>query len=639
MPIRIATGHANTCVLRVGGAVSCWGSGQTDDDTARVQPPHAIAGLPPAREIALGEDACIITNDGDVVCGFLHGAPRRIENVSAASALFMSPIEACAVHGDGAVSCWGLPSRSERARGQEFGPATALNGLGAAWQVVSTVSGPCIVSDDRRRLQCSSRFGAKGTVRRHARIDAIAADLTEVCVATGEEILCTTRPPRRVERLGAIVQLAMSETSLCGRTAEGEVFCFRQPPRERGTARATEAEATFSIVDVPRSAGVSIGPSHACSLSVSGEVHCWGSSRLVSGKETSYVGPTLLRLRDFDELALDGAQTCALVDGRVQCADVRLAGCGRGTFIERKASVWATAGREAWSHAHVVGSYYGSCVASQRTRPAPRASDGLERRDFLTCLESSESFESVMRLPDGTFAGAADIVLDTELGCILERDGSVACFALPPLEARAKLPNRSAPVLSTEIAPLKLVPIAPLPKATRLLSSRGTFCIVTGTGDVHCWDGMRSPASGLRSGVTAFVKTVDSSCEIDRRGEVACRYGGGGSEHVDGIRNARALVAGEEHFCALDGVGKVYCWGSDEGGVLRAVRAQGDWRVAMPIALPGEARELISGPSQVCARLTRGPWMCWGENHSGSLGVGVPTCTETPVRVELDRPR
>lgn len=51
--------------------------------------------------------------------------------------------------------------------------------------------------------------------------------------------------------------------------------------------------------------------------------------------------------------------------------------------------------------------------------------------------------------------------------------------------------------------------------------------------------------------------------------------------------------------------------------------------------LSGPANELVRGDYRMCARLTRGPVLCWGENYGGELGVGVPPCAQTPIRVEV----
>jgi len=666
---RVAAGEANTCVIRQGGEIWCWGSYDAkvegdSDPVSRVQRPHRISGMPPAREIAMSDDACAIALDGEVYCGWLHGQPQTIVGASGATALVMAPLQACAVLADGDVVCWQSPHSTSgygaRDRVEEWTPAVRVVGLSSAHEFGASVGDLCIITADRAAVRCQSPFAPALTWGlERPRFDAIAASIEEVCVAAGSEILCTKiwrtagKPdPRPTPGIGHVVQLGVNGWSLCGRNAEGQVFCYegkRRAPQSY-LERLSDANrvASFRMIDVPPSADLSVGGAHACSVSTAGDVHCWGAGPGVSGEPSAYIPPTRLQLQRFDELDLKGDQTCAIVDGRVFCVN-KGRDCPTGRFEERSASAWSGRGDLGkWTHLHVTGSYYASCIASRRERPA-RSSEakrstttGAERADLLTCLGTSSKREILLRLPNGTWDRTAQLVIDVDFGCIRTHDGAVECFELPALEERHISPVHPAVALDLDPPAVPLVPVVMQRPAAALTVGHDVLCTTSRAGEVHCWRGPAEPQPGppRTRGASEFAKGDALECQIDGRGDVACRYGERELEAIVGIQRARSLVAGEDHACALDQLGRVYCWGRDERHVLREVRDPGNareaWKVASLVDLPGEARELFGGRHQTCARLVRGAVMCWGANFGGGLGVGISGCIERPIRVRLE---
>jgi alpha-tubulin suppressor-like RCC1 family protein len=93
------------------------------------------------------------------------------------------------------------------------------------------------------------------------------------------------------------------------------------------------------------------------------------------------------------------------------------------------------------------------------------------------------------------------------------------------------------------------------------------------------------------------------------------------------------VAAGNAHTCALRaGANSVYCWGKNDKGQL------GDGsgitqREPVKVALPGAAVLLTSGEDHACAALVDGGVYCWGRNDFGQLGDGSQTNRPTPVRV------
>jgi len=96
-------------------------------------------------------------------------------------------------------------------------------------------------------------------------------------------------------------------------------------------------------------------------------------------------------------------------------------------------------------------------------------------------------------------------------------------------------------------------------------------------------------------------------------------------------RSATALVAGDQHTCALLDDGSVKCWGQNDVGQLGignpANRGDepgemGDDLPAVDLGTGRSAQSLAAGYQHTCALLDDDSVKCWGENGDGQLGLG-----------------
>ena len=127
------------------------------------------------------------------------------------------------------------------------------------------------------------------------------------------------------------------------------------------------------------------------------------------------------------------------------------------------------------------------------------------------------------------------------------------------------------------------------------------------------------------------------------------------------VAEARAVVAGSQHTCAIVAGGRVLCWGSNDRGQLGADPSESDETCAgrrpivcrtYPAAVEGleNVAELALGGAHSCARTEAGEVYCWGSNDAAQLGLAdeapVSTCqslgrpcSPTPRRVAVGRAR
>jgi alpha-tubulin suppressor-like RCC1 family protein len=110
---------------------------------------------------------------------------------------------------------------------------------------------------------------------------------------------------------------------------------------------------------------------------------------------------------------------------------------------------------------------------------------------------------------------------------------------------------------------------------------------------------------------------------------------------VVGLEAARAIGVGYAHACAIDKLGRAWCWGNNQGGQL-GHPATDEWQEpAVVPGLEGIAFSQIGGGSgHTCGRSEAGDVYCWGLNDQGQCGVEpsgsqVITPNKTPVVGEV----
>ncbi len=101
-----------------------------------------------------------------------------------------------------------------------------------------------------------------------------------------------------------------------------------------------------------------------------------------------------------------------------------------------------------------------------------------------------------------------------------------------------------------------------------------------------------------------------------------------------GIRFVRLSAAGE-HTCALDDLGRAYCWGHGGYGALGTGNSD-DQRAPAAAAAGKFFVDITGGELHTCALDSQGRAFCWGNNEDGEGGNGLPSEQEnSPVQVQL----
>ena len=124
-------------------------------------------------------------------------------------------------------------------------------------------------------------------------------------------------------------------------------------------------------------------------------------------------------------------------------------------------------------------------------------------------------------------------------------------------------------------------------------------CAVKKTGTVQCW------------GNNSFGQTGESiqatNVKISSWREIA------------NFKNIKSVSLGENHSCALNNSGEVFCWGDNSEGQLASNTIE---ESSIPIQIPhlSKITMISSGNNHTCALHLKGEVFCWGDNRSGQIG-------------------
>lgn len=197
------------------------------------------------------------------------------------------------------------------------------------------------------------------------------------------------------------------------------------------------------------------------------------------------------------------------------------------------------------------------------------------------------------------------------------------------------------------------------PEISHISSYGDLTCMTAISGEVWCWG--KNTNSSLGTGrendnaTPHKVYEISDSKKVEVGDQFACSLGGTGTircwgkndlgqtgnasrdfkdvyfpEYAALANNNVDLSLGEKHGCALNSLGEVWCWGSNEFGQLGDVTRPNSSLVqtiaftSIPrkIQLPARIKSIDSGSFHTCAISEDSFLYCWGANFVGQLGIG-----------------
>jgi alpha-tubulin suppressor-like RCC1 family protein len=364
----------------------------------------------------------------------------------------------------------------------------------------------------------------------------------------------------------------------------------------------------------------------------------------------------------FASVSAGGQHTCAISGSMAFCWGVNLNGeLGRpgsttdtcGGIVCRKTPTTVEGGLSFASvsrgSAHTCGTTTGDAAFCWGFNSSGQLGDG-----------STISATQPVAVGGGHLFGP--VAIGDEHSCAIRNDGETVCWGKNDLGqfGDASTDNATSPTL-----------VSGSHAFVALTAGISHSCGLTGAGDVYCWGrndigqlgastsetcgGMScSTTPVLVSGGYTFAAVSAGShhtCGVASGGDVYCwgynslgQLGTATVEMCSGFPCSSAPIAvatalqfnsvsaGDQHTCAVDGVGAAHCWGSNVVGQLGSGSTTSS-TVPIPVSGGLSFSAVSAGGSHTCGLAVGGVLYCWGQNGNGQLGIGSTDDQLEPQRV------
>ena len=337
-------------------------------------------------------------------------------------------------------------------------------------------------------------------------------------------------PPFAAASEFSISAISAGDDYTCALRTDGKVMCWgNNLEHQLGSAVAGSKSANPVVVpDLADAVSVSAGNKHACALTRTGGVTCWGansSGQLGSPPGNRATGPVVVRpLPEASAVVAGGAHTCVILrDKTVRC-------WGNG--------VWGQLGNGARNDSYQPVAPIGLAGIARIWAGGDRTCS-ITDKGVLKCWGGAPDALIPKDVRGGGGASALAIGR-TGYICMAMKPGGVRCWGGGSQSPNFPGSGREVPVR-----------MPGLTGATALGIGNPHACVLT-AGRVSCFG--RNPFGVLGDGG-----------QKDRKAPVA----------VEALSSVRLLAVGEMHACSVVGPSEVSCWGRNSYGECGIDPSQG----------------------------------------------------------------
>ena len=378
-----------------------------------------------------------------------------------------------------------------------------------------------------------------------------------------------------VRTLG-IKQVAVGMSHACALTDTGEVYCWGDNTfGQLGNSDATVASSSVPLkVANLQALYITSGRDHVCAQLVDNSLKCWGSNsngQLGTG-DTSYSSSASPRqvtgITSASSVVAGAMHTCAIADGgSVKC--------------------WGTGAKFRLG----IASSYGQADVS-----TPTAVAGL------------------------VGASVKQISAGTSQTCALLTTGGVNCWGD---NATGQLGTGATSSATPSPKPVSGID-GVVASAVQISMGSQHACAVLSDGTAKCWgagaSGRLGNATTTNASTPAFVKASGAT-----------------------LTGIRTVAAGFESSCAIVNSGSVYCWGNNASGQLGTGNLTSQSQatansITNAVSLAADLGSNSTGTGHNCAVLSDASVKCWGSGTNYVLGNGSTTSSSTPVAATVGGP-
>jgi alpha-tubulin suppressor-like RCC1 family protein len=444
--------------------------------------------------------------------------------------------------------------------------------------------------------------------------------------SANDPIRCWSDASGTVELNGAsdVIQLALGG-AVCALDLNGQVWCWQDGVGSPPTKIANRADVV----------GIAAGDMHACAVTDSGVVACWGNNGQGQLGVPGRGGPTPKRVTGIppiEDIDANGRQTCAMTkDGSAYC----------------------------WGAPPTTP----AVPTPYEVKGVPPVTGLAVGRRFICVLAGEGDVWCWGQNPDGVLGDGSRSAVDGPVQARIDnvdqlaagegsacavRSGELYCWGDNDRGQLMRPAGSSTPV-----------DVAGVADVAELVASSNTTCAVHADRTVSCWGRALAPDDlfltpqkipGLTDVESLHMSDIHA-CAIRAGGSVACfgyngqgQLGDGttdsatGAVAVSNLTVATQLAVGGDFTCAVGTGGKVQCWGAVHKGVLGvrgASRADDVATTPREVAGLTNVVDLVTGSHDLCAIVKGGDVACWGahRDHGTKCKPGMGenlVCTDHP---------
>ena len=284
----IAAGSINTCALRSGGGVQCWGYNHHgelgDGNITDSLIPRGVRGINTATAVAVSESisfglighGCAVLASGKLQCwgdnnwGELgHSTtsnystrPVTVDGIGTATAVTVGSLHSCALLASGEVQCWGFNYYGQLGNGKTGTDESSITpvpvtGISTATALASGEEHSCalLVSG---AVQCWG-FGLDGQL--------------------GNGTLKSSSVPVTVKGITNAIAVAAGFRTSCALLASGEARCWGfNKYGQLGSGSTITRSVPMSVKGISTAISITTSGIHSCAVLRGGSVRCWGGN-------------------------------------------------------------------------------------------------------------------------------------------------------------------------------------------------------------------------------------------------------------------------------------------------------------------------------------------------------------------------
>ena len=618
----VSTNYQHSCALHQDGKISCWGrnrngqlgNGQSGDD-ANSSVPVQVKDITDAKAVTTGgENSCAVHEDGAISCwgnnydgqlgngqsgeDVFSSIPVEVAGITDAKAVSAGWDYSCALHQDGTVSCWGhsFTGQLGGTHDEEF------------------------QAEIEELIEEAEQPGASST-------------LTEELLRLRLQVYAQAYAlvPVRIEGITDATSIASNSRHSCALREGGTISCWGNNRsgqlgnrKSRDDGAEPHSSVPVEVAGITDATAIAAGQDHSCAVHRSGTVSCWGNNyngQLGNGQSQDYEN-----------------RSVSYKYGPYSWMPTGVAGITDAVAI--------SAGGEHSCAVHQTGAI--SCWGNNWHGQLGNGQGGTDDAGFA---EIANDFYSPLPVSVVGITDSTAITTGLLHTCALHRTGAVSCWGDT---GYGQLGNGQSGYIYASAVPLAVVGVV---DATAIATIWEHSCALHEGGTVSCWGkNIRGQLGNGQSGdrvvssvpvrvagitdATAITTGFEHSCALHEGGTISCwgdnylgQLGNGQSgENADSsvpvkvkdITDATAISIGGGHSCALHRTGAISCWGGSKLGAQGGEQngEDADSSETVQVTDITDATAVTTGGIHSCALHHDGRISCWGYRENGRLGDG-----------------